>query len=278
MIERLVVTQLVENRAAGPGLLAEHGIAFFIEADGQCLLYDTGQGLALSHNVRRLQLPMASVAGIVLSHGHYDHAGGLAQALALTGPVPVWLHPRALQPRYNRDGRAIGAPLSDEKALAAIATELVHTREPAEILPGIHVTGEIPRRHGIEDTGGPFFLDPECRHLDPIVDDQALFIETARGLVVLLGCGHAGVINTLEYVQQLRGGQPIRAVIGGMHLLHASPGRLAFTCDRLQQLAPAFLAANHCTGLEAVCTFRQRFPGSFHSSVTGSRHRFDGGE
>lgn len=274
MIQDLAITQLVENSVSAPGLLAEHGVAFFIQADGHHLLFDTGQGLALTHNVQQLSLPMASVEHIILSHGHYDHTGGLMDALELTGEVDLYLHPDALTAKFNRNGREIGPPVADEQAISPWVKRIIMTRGPTEILPGIHVTGEIPRGNRIEDTGGPFYLDAHRLNPDQLPDDQALYIETHQGLIVLLGCGHSGVINTLEYIQQLSAGQAIHALIGGMHLLRASPERLNFTAEGLNRLGVRYLAANHCTGLDAVCHFKTRFPEVFHASTVGTKHSF----
>ena len=273
MILNLTITQLIENTAGGPGLLAEHGVALLIEADEHRLLFDTGQGLALRHNAEKLAIPMELVDAIILSHGHYDHAGGLADALAMTGPVDLYLHPQALTTKFNQSGRDIGAPTELNK-LTLLTREIIYTRKPTEIFPGIRVTGEIPRIHQIEDTGGPFYQDVICSRPDDLPDDQALFIETPKGLVVLLGCGHSGVINTLEYVQELTDKKPIHAVLGGMHLLRATPERLTFTGDRLNDMAIDYLSPNHCTGLDAVCYFKARFPDAFHLSQAGTIHRF----
>jgi len=274
MINSLTITQLVENTTGGPGLLAEHGVAFFIEADGHCLLFDTGQGQVLSHNAKRLNLPVNQVESIILSHGHYDHAGGLVAALEMTGPVDLYLHPAALTSKFNRNGRDIGAPVSDLTEIRSLTRNIIDTQGPTEIAPGIHVTGEIPRVHTIEDTGGPFYTDQKSSQPDLLPDDQALYIETPNGLVLLLGCGHSGVINTLEYIQKLSDGHPLLAVIGGMHLLRASSERLSFTGDALMRLAITYLSPNHCTGLDAVCYLRNRFSDEFHESKLGTRHQF----
>ncbi len=274
MIKTLNITQLVENTAGGPGLLGEHGNAFFIEADEYCLLFDTGQGLTLRHNAKRLNVPVKSIKSIVLSHGHYDHAGGLTAALDMTGPIDFYLHPQALGTKFNIDGRDIGAPIIDVKKLSSLTRQIIHTAEPTEVATGIHITGEIPRIHKIEDTGGTFYIDKKLHKPDALVDDQAMYIETFQGIVVLLGCGHSGVINTLEYIQLLSGNKPIRAVIGGMHLLNAEQERLDFTCNALDNFSIPYLAPNHCTGIKAICNFRKRLPGTVHESRAGSRHHF----
>ena len=185
MINNLTITQLVENTAGDPGLLAEHGVAFFVEADGHRLLFDTGQGLALAHNTAQMNIPMETVEAIILIHGHYDHAGGLVSALEMTGPADVYFHPQALKEKFNRNGRMIGASIVHEEKLASLANECIYTRSPTEIISGIHVTGEIPRKHKIEDTGGPFYLDPDRTREDVLADDQALFIETPKGQACL---------------------------------------------------------------------------------------------
>jgi 7,8-dihydropterin-6-yl-methyl-4-(beta-D-ribofuranosyl)aminobenzene 5'-phosphate synthase len=128
--------------------------------------------------------------------------------------------------------------------------------------------------HPIEDTGGPFFLDPTTTRSDAIPDDQAVAFDLAEGLVVLLGCAHAGVINTLESFSRLTGGRRIHAVIGGMHLDGASPERIRFTIEALERLDVQWIAPCHCTGIAAVCAFRAAFGDRCHPSPAGTLHRF----
>jgi 7,8-dihydropterin-6-yl-methyl-4-(beta-D-ribofuranosyl)aminobenzene 5'-phosphate synthase len=275
MIENLTITQLVENAASSPGLLGEHGASFFIEADEHCLLLDTGQGLTLRHNAARLGIALERVTAVALSHGHYDHTGGLDTVIECTGgAIDLYLHPEALASKFNRDGRPIGSPITDLEVLRPRVRRLIADTGPIEIRPGIQLSGEIPRRHPIEDTGGPFYRDAARTEIDALPDDQALIIDTPAGLVVVLGCGHSGVINTLDHVRTLAPGRPIRAVLGGTHLLRASTERLDFTVRVLTGFGIDYLAPNHCTGLAATCLLRQSFPDQFHESPTGTRHRF----
>lgn len=273
MLKYLDITVLVENQPVGRGLLGEHGIAFHLRADGNNVLFDTGQGLTLLHNADRLGIDLSALAAIVLSHGHYDHTGGLPGVLERCGAVDIFLHPETLRPKFNREGKDIGAPASSLAALGR--ARCVHSTErPTEIVPGLFVTGPIPRRNEIEDTGGPFYRDAGRRAEDPLTDDQALYALLPEGVVVILGCCHAGVLNTLEYISELTGGRPVHAVLGGTHLLRAGEERLAHTAGLLETLDVKVLAPNHCTGLNAQCYLRSRFPDRFVEAPAGTRFRF----
>ncbi len=257
------ITLVCENTAAGAGVLGEHGLAWWIETGDRRVLFDTGQGLTLTHNARHLGIDLSTADAIVLSHGHYDHVGGLPDVLPLAPECPVWLHPAALGEKYSRgaEGRArrISTPLLDEQKLAPIQPRLRWLAERAEVVPGVFATGQIPRLTGFEDTGGAFYLDEELRVPDPIDDDLALAIPVRDGVVVVLGCAHAGVVNTLDFVAPWLG--PVAVVMGGMHLLHAGRARLQATAHALRRHAIRSLGPNHCTGDEAVAFLHHEFPG-----------------
>ncbi|MFH1418180.1 MAG: MBL fold metallo-hydrolase [Planctomycetota bacterium] len=273
------VTVLVDNRVQGTDLLAEHGLAFWVEIRGRHLLVDTGQGMVLSHNAQHMGIPLDRLDTVVLSHGHYDHTGGLHQVLQAAPQARVYAHPAVLGGKYGRkdDGtsRDIGMPSPSSEVLRERGEALTWTEGSTEVGGGVFATGEIPRHTDYEDTGGPFFTDRECRQADAILDDQAVFFESRLGSVVLLGCSHAGVINTLRYVQELTGAKPIHTVIGGMHLVTATRDRMDRTIEDLRRLDVQRLGPAHCTGAAAEAELWNALPGRCFSCGVGLQMDFE---
>ncbi len=279
MSEKIRVTLLVENTAAGEGMIAEHGLAYWIEIGGRSVLFDTGQGGALVGNAWKLGIRLEDAEAVALSHGHYDHTGGLPDALRGNRPVEVFLHPAALAPKYARDlsgaGREIGIPYAARQALEKPSVHVRKTESPAAVADGLTATGPVPRVTDFEDTGGPFFLDQPCKRPDPLTDDQSLFFECDKGTVVLLGCTHSGVVNTLRYVGELTDGRPIHAVIGGMHLVQATERRLEATLEEFRRLDVRLIAPCHCTGPRAAAAFWSAFPDRSAACHVAARFEFD---
>jgi len=267
------ITVLVENCAGGRGLLAEHGLSFWLEIGGKGFLFDTGQGAVLIGNARRLGIHLEKTEAIILSHGHYDHTGGLGGALRSARCVSVYAHPAAFTPKFTSGSegivREIGMPSIDSQQVSELA-ELVWVEKPAAIGNGLFLTGPIPRITAFENTGGKFFIDKGCTQPDQLVDDQAAFMETPAGTMVILGCAHAGVINTLRYIQSLTDNRPIHTVIGGMHLLHADAERMNNTIAELRRLNVSRLLPCHCTGMDALVRLWQEFPGKCQACPVGS--------
>ncbi|HYG36363.1 MAG TPA: MBL fold metallo-hydrolase [Clostridia bacterium] len=288
MSDAITITTLVENTVNIGGLRGEHGLAFLIRCRGQKLLFDTGQSDLLLYNAERMGLALGDVQGVVLSHGHYDHTGGLDAVCKVAPRAQIFLHPTAIEPKFtkNADGtsRAIGMKADSAAVIrqaehpgypSPSAHAVVWTENPQEVMDGIWVTGEIPRRTCFEDTGGHFYQDAECTRPDPLLDDQAVFFETPQGVVVVLGCGHAGVVNTLEYVTELTKGKPIRAVLGGMHLLAAGADRMDRTLEAFRRWDIKKLSPAHCTGISAVARLWAAFPERCSACPVGTNIAFE---
>jgi 7,8-dihydropterin-6-yl-methyl-4-(beta-D-ribofuranosyl)aminobenzene 5'-phosphate synthase len=235
--------------------------------------------MALERNAVACGKQLEELDAVVLSHGHYDHTGALEAVLGAAPQATVYLHPDALKRRYSRGVSGRIHPVDEayltEGGLSASGVRCVSTREAVEIADGLHLTGEIPRETGYEDTGGDFYLDAEGTIEDPILDDQSLYVNTRDGLVLILGCAHAGVVNTMRHTARLAGTERIHAVIGGMHLLHAGAERMEKTLAEFRSMGVELMAPCHCTGLAAVAGFWNAFPGQCVEAHAGKVFRFE---
>jgi len=283
MIQRpdmATITILVDNKASG-SRRSEHGFSAWFEVARRRLLFDTGQGPALEGNAGEIGVDLRTTDTLVLSHGHFDHTGGLPLVVERAPDVQVCAHPLATGPRFViRGGSAkpVGMPDAARVALESIPAGSVHwITDAVEIAPGVGLTGPIPRLTEYEDTGGPFFVDDGGRQSDPITDDLALWIRTDRGLVVLVGCSHAGVINTLRHARTVSGEPRLHAVLGGFHLTEASPSRLQRTIDALEEFGLGLIVPCHCTGDAAVERLRQALGDRVVPGSAGTTHTFGRG-
>ncbi len=278
MKQQITLTTLVENSVHARGLRAEHGLSFHLQVGSRSVLFDTGQSDLLLRNALKLRISLANTEAVVLSHGHNDHTGGVSSAWQAAPRARLFLHPAALSPKFarNSDGstRAIGMDEKTAEEIRSVPNNVIWTAKPTEVLEGIFASGEIPRQTTFEDTGGPFYLDPAAAQPDLLLDDQSLFFDTANGVVVLLGCAHSGVVNTLEYIGQLTGNRPISALLGGMHLAAASPDRVGKIMAALRRLGIQLLAPAHCTGIPAASHMWNAFPGRCTTCAVGTTMRF----
>jgi len=275
-MDNLCITTLVEDTTLDGDFLAEHGISFWIEYGDKRILFDTGQSDILIRNAKTLGIDLAEVDAIVISHGHYDHTGGLSYILDIAPKANVYLHPEAIETKFSQKTssiNSIGIPYLAKRAVQK--HQVVWTATPAQIYPGIIVTGQISRTNNFEDVGGGFFLDENCMIPDELLDDQALFIESAEGLVVVLGCAHSGVVNTLDYISNLINRNHIHAVIGGMHLLNASEERIERTITTFQKYDVQRIGLAHCTGASAVRRFSDIFQKQCFSCSASTRIKFE---
>lgn len=268
------LTLLVDNTVRGSGLLAEHGLAWWIDTGSHRVLFDTGQGRVLGHNAQLLGIDLSQADAIVLSHGHYDHVLGLPEALEAAPDALLCLHPGALGRRYGvgPDGapRRLSTDFMEAGEFGAGRT-ILRVDRPTEVVPGIWVSGEIPRRHDWEDVGGRFFLDEGLSCPDSIVDDMSIYLTQGQRLSVIFGCAHAGMVNTMEHVLAATECTEMDLLAGGLHLCNASASRISKTIETLKHWRPQRMRFCHCTGAQAVHQIWEEFPEACAEAHVGMR-------
>jgi 7,8-dihydropterin-6-yl-methyl-4-(beta-D-ribofuranosyl)aminobenzene 5'-phosphate synthase len=270
------ITTLSENTAGRMNLLAEWGLSILIEADGYKILLDTGQSFSAAYNAITLGIDLSQIDKIVFSHGHLDHTGGFLHILKMVkDQVEVIAHPDIWALKYARRSERvvdyIGVPFPREAA-EILGASFNLTKEPVWISENIVTSGEIPMVTEYEKID-PILYVKEKGELkpDPLWDDQALFIKSDKGLIIILGCAHRGIINTIRYARELTGVEPVCAVIGGTHLISASPQRMDLTIAELSRFGVQRLGVSHCTGLPASAILARTFGEDFFFNNAGTR-------
>ena len=270
------LTVLCENSVGRPiRAVGEHGFACFVESDSGNFLFDTGQGIGIRRNAQVLGKDLESIRGIVLSHGHHDHTGGLLDVLGQSGPIDVFAHPECFKERYwvgLHEKRPIGIPHS-KSLLETVGARFILRRDFCEIAPGFFLTGEVPRTTSFEK-GDPHLMSasPVAADLepDPFRDDFSLVIDSPQGLILLLGCAHAGVVNIMRHVLSETGRDRIHAVVGGTHLGPADEKQFAATLEAFKDFGVEKIGVSHCTGQIRAAQMQSAFPGRFFFASVGS--------
>ena len=269
----VVIDNSVPPSTRGP-FVAEHGLSLLIESGDKRILFDTGQSGAVVNNLSLLGVHPATLDAIVLSHGHYDHVGGLMAVLQHAAkPLPVYAHSDIFQTRISIAGKrhSIGIPFT-EPQLSSLGAQWVLSKAPAEIIPGLWFSGQIPRQTDYEKGDARLLTctSDGCCSEDPIPDDVSLFHGSEQGLRVIGGCAHAGIINTIRHGLLVTGQTRLHTWIGGTHLAPVSAEQQNATLDALEKFAPELIAANHCTGFAMMATLRERFGSRFAPAFVGT--------
>jgi 7,8-dihydropterin-6-yl-methyl-4-(beta-D-ribofuranosyl)aminobenzene 5'-phosphate synthase len=274
---KIRITILCENlvgRLAGSG---EHGFSAFIETDRGNILFDTGRGQTIVANSLALGKDLRTVQKIFLSHGHYDHSGGLPEVLKVKGRVDVHVHPdvfidriHVLQEGGQEKKRFVGLPFK-RSYLEFLGADFLINKEFTEVGKNLFLTGEVPRRTAFEKPDPGLFVERNGKiEQDVFADDQSLVIDTGKGLILVLGCAHSGLVNILNHVVAKTGKDRFHAILGGTHLGFLTPAQLEETIGVLKKMTIERIGASHCTGMTPAFRLHQEFGDRFFYGYVGS--------
>lgn len=252
---------LTDDRVRKRGLLAEHGLSLWIEKDDRSILFDTGQSSVFSHNAKNMGISLEMADYIIISHGHYDHCGGL-QHFPYNNKVPeIYAHPDAFLRKFvstdnDKPSRDVGIPF-DISNWGWMNNKIFYTRQPLKIEQGILVSGEIPYSNTFEEVPQNFLIekDGKVTH-DMMLDEQMLIIEDNNEIAIFLGCSHPGIINSIQYAKKLIPDKNIKLLVAGMHLENVSSIRLQMTIQHLLDMNIQKIIPLHCTGFRAICEMK----------------------
>jgi 7,8-dihydropterin-6-yl-methyl-4-(beta-D-ribofuranosyl)aminobenzene 5'-phosphate synthase len=283
-LTRLKVTVIAEDTVGyETPYLGQHGVCFLLtaERDGvtKNILVDVAQdSSALIENTKRMQISLSCIDAVVLTHCHYDHTQGLTKVLVEIGKkdIPVIAHPELFRLNFITDPfiRHVGVMNADKKdEIEAAGGTLYMTVDPLEIMPGLTTTGEVERITDFEEVGMSLFtLESGRVKIDPMLDDISVVANIKeKGLVIITGCSHAGIVNITKQAVRMTGTDRVHGIIGGFHLIEAPEERIEKTVQALRELGPDWLCAGHCTGFRAQVelykTFKDRFS-PLHTGMT----------
>ena len=275
------ITTIADNSTMEAGVLGEWGFSVFVEAGSSTFLLDTGASGATVRNADRMHLDLKKIEAIVLSHGHYDHTGGLRSVLERIGrsDVRIVAHPQVVERKYGYDRRTktyryVGIP-HQQDLLVDSGARFAFQREPVWLTDDIVASGEEPMTTDFESVADNLYVRQEERFVpDCMADDQSVYVRTDLGLIVILGCAHRGMINIIRHAQHLLNTEQIYMVMGGTHLQPASREQVDKTIRALREMEVSWLGVSHCTGLSVAARLAGEFEGHFFFNSAGTVTRF----
>jgi 7,8-dihydropterin-6-yl-methyl-4-(beta-D-ribofuranosyl)aminobenzene 5'-phosphate synthase len=271
------ITVLCENLVGKRVGSGEHGFSAFIETEEGNFLFDTGSGPSIVANSLVFNKDLRSVKKIFLSHGHFDHSGGLPEVLKLRSKVDVHIHPHVFLDRiavHKENGeekkRFVGIPYK-KVYLESLGANFILNSDFIEVEKGIFLTGEVPRKTLFEKPDPRLFSEINGKIApDIFLDDQSLILDTEKGLILILGCAHSGMINIIHHVIHKTRKEKFYAIMGGTHLDFLTPEQLEESIKTLKQMEIEKIGVSHCTGMRAAFRLHREFGDRFFYGCVGS--------
>jgi 7,8-dihydropterin-6-yl-methyl-4-(beta-D-ribofuranosyl)aminobenzene 5'-phosphate synthase len=306
MLLKSTDTVIRYTQESGEPLLAEHGLSALIELgeDDIHILWDAGiTDLTLIENMRRMKIDASIIDKIALSHGHPDHIMAMTDVLEMVAGTPppknwdskatpdemrTWMkslrvpliaHPAAFRERWKKfpDDNKYGPMITPREEWEAAGAEIILSEGPYKLGPGCWLTGAVPRKT-FEKAGTPpifAYRDGDEFVRDYVDDDQAIIINIeGKGLVVVAGCAHSGILNTVNYAREISGVDKVWGILGGFHLISSTEEEIQMTIDEIKAMDPEIIVPTHCTGFTAIRMFANQMPESFVLGVVGTSYIF----
>lgn len=270
---------LMENKTEGSGCIAEHGLSLYIEAQGRKLLFDTGASSLFLKNAQYLKVDLEEVEALIISHGHYDHTGGVPDFCRLNKIAPVYVHQGAFYETYGKKQGQMeqvtsGIRWSDQER-SQIDPRIVRTKGAVWLSENIVISGTIPIAKGEEPTE-TFYrkLRDGTYEPDPMDHEQFLAIREPEGLYVFSGCSHRGVIPAIRYARELFDGERIAVLVAGMHLYSAGAEMRKKVVNQILSEQMDLVMPVHCTGIDAICDLKAAMGEKCIAATAGSRYGY----
>lgn len=276
-MEKVRITILCENRAHhAKKILGEHGFAALIQTPSDRILLDTGQGMTLAHNADALKIDLSGLDHLALSHGHYDHTGGLGLIPRQPRPLAIHAHPALFSPKYLKPNKEdeptfIGLGKTREEIEQELNAQFQFHTGFTRIADNVWFSGRIPSNPEFDTTDPRLMVKtPDGLCIDPFEDDAVLLVETGSGPVIVSGCAHSGIVNIMEYLSEQTGHKTFHSIIGGTHLgFMTDDTALTRAMDAFDRFEVQLIAVSHCTGNEAAAALHHRFGQRFAFAGAG---------